>query len=128
MLLGRKLFALIVLKVCENVINLILYITILFYRVEMSAQDEVSRIAFVFEAIGNPVRFRILTLVSETERPLHIKAVAKILKMDYGTVYRHVKILKKSGLLEIYEVGRSRVLRSKNAEVIRQMVELAKTI
>ncbi len=94
----------------------------------MSAQDEVSRIAFVFEAIGNPVRFRILTLVSETERPLHIKAVAKILKMDYGTVYRHVKILKKSGLLEIYEVGRSRVLRSKNAEVIRQMVELAKTI
>lgn len=94
----------------------------------MSAQDEAGRIAFVFEAIGNPVRFRILTLVSETERPLHIKAVAKILKMDYGAVYRHVKILKKSGLLEIYEVGRSRVLRSKNAEVIRQMVELAKTI
>jgi ArsR family transcriptional regulator len=94
----------------------------------MFAQEEISKIALVFEAVGNPVRFKILMLVNETERPLHIKAVAKILKMDYAAVYRHVKILEKSGLLGIYEVGRSRVLYSKNAEVIKKIIELAKII
>ncbi|MEM3609240.1 MAG: winged helix-turn-helix domain-containing protein [Candidatus Bathyarchaeia archaeon] len=92
----------------------------------MFEQEEISKIALVFEAVGNPVRFKILMLVNETERPLHIKAVAKILKMDYAAVYRHVKILEKSGLIGIYEVGRSRVLYSKDAEVIKQIIELAK--
>jgi len=94
----------------------------------MFAQEEIGKIALMFEAVGNPVRFKILMLVNETERPLHIKAVAKILKMDYAAVYRHVKILEKSGLIGIYEVGRSRVLYSKNAGVIKQIVELAKII
>jgi DNA-binding transcriptional ArsR family regulator len=94
----------------------------------MFTQEEIGKIALVFEAVGNPVRFKILMLVNETERPLHIKAVAKILKMDYAAVYRHVKILEKSGLIGIYEVGRSRVLYSKNAEVIKQIVQLAKII
>ncbi|MEM3673768.1 MAG: winged helix-turn-helix domain-containing protein [Candidatus Bathyarchaeia archaeon] len=92
----------------------------------MFEQNEISKITLVFEAVGNPVRFKILMLVNETERPLHIKAVAKILKMDYAAVYRHVKILERSGLLGIYEVGRSRVLYSKNADVIKQIIELAK--
>jgi ArsR family transcriptional regulator len=94
----------------------------------MFTQEEIGKIALVFEAVGNPVRFKILMLVNETERPLHIKAVAKILKMDYAAVYRHVKILEKSGLIGIYEVGRSRVLYSKNAGVIKQIVQLAKII
>ena len=94
----------------------------------MFTQEEIGKIALMFEAVGNPVRFKILMLVNETERPLHIKAVAKILKMDYAAVYRHVKILEKSGLIGIYEVGRSRVLYSKNAGVIKQIVELAKII
>jgi ArsR family transcriptional regulator len=93
---------------------------------KISTQNEVSKIALVFSAVGNSVRFKILMLVNETQRPLHIKAVAKILKMDYAAVYRHVKILEKSGLLGIYEVGRSRVLYLKNAELVRQIVELAK--
>jgi ArsR family transcriptional regulator len=94
----------------------------------MFAQDEINKIASVFEAIGNPVRFKILLLVNETERPLHIKAIAKILKADYAAVYRHIKILEKSGLLGIYEVGRSRVLYSKNVDAIKQVMELAKII
>lgn len=93
---------------------------------KISTQNEVGKIAFVFGAVGNSVRFKILMLVNETQRPLHIKAVAKILKMDYAAVYRHVKILEKSGLLGIYEVGRSRVLYLKNAELVKQIVELAK--
>jgi len=94
----------------------------------MPAEDEIQKLSNIFSAIGNPIRLRILTLVNETERPLHIKAVAKILKRDYAAVYRHVKVLEKSGLLGIYEVGRSRVLYSKNAEIAKQLIEIAKTM
>ena len=94
----------------------------------MLAEDEIQKLSKIFGAIGNPIRLRILTLVNETERPLHIKAVAKILKRDYAAVYRHVKVLEKSGLLGIYEVGKSRVLYSKNTETTKQLIETAKTM
>jgi len=94
----------------------------------MLTEDEIQKLSSIFEAVGNPIRLKILTLVNETERPLHIKAVAKILKKDYAAVYRHVKVLEKSGLLGIYEVGRSRVLYSKDIEMIKQLIETAKTM
>lgn len=94
----------------------------------IASEEENRKVAGVFGAIGNPLRFKILMLVNETERPLHIKAVAKILKKDYAAVYRHVKLLEKSGLVRIYEVGRSRVIHGKNAEALKQLVEIAKTI
>ncbi len=94
----------------------------------MLNDDEICKVSEVFNAVGNPIRFKMLMLVMETERPLHIKAIGKMLKMDYAAVYRHVKVLEKSGLLGIYEVGRSRVLYAKNPEMIRHMTELAKII
>lgn len=94
----------------------------------MLDESEISKVSKIFEAIGNPVRFKIVMLVNASDRPLHIKAVAKILKKDYAAVYRHVKVLEKSGLLTIYEVGRSRVLQAKNAELMKKLVETAKTM
>ncbi len=94
----------------------------------MAIEDEIHKISNIFSAIGNPIRFKIIMLVNETERPLHIKAVAKILKKDYAAVYRHVKVLEESGLIRIYEVGRSRVIYSKNAELVKKLVETAKTM
>ncbi|MEM2319930.1 MAG: winged helix-turn-helix domain-containing protein [Candidatus Bathyarchaeia archaeon] len=94
----------------------------------MLAEEEIRKVSNIFGAIGNVVRLRILLLVNESERPLHIKAVAKILKRDYAAVYRHVKVLEKSGLIRIYEVGRSRVLQAQNAEAFKKLVEIAKTI
>lgn len=79
----------------------------------------------VFDALGNPVRLRILELVRETKRPLHIKAVANILQMDYGAVYRHVEVLKEAGLVQIFEVGRSRVLSLLHSELLSQILALA---
>jgi len=94
----------------------------------MSVEDEIRKVSNIFGAIGNPIRFKILMLVNETERPLHIKAAAKILKKDYAAIYRHVKVLEKNGLIRIYEVGRSRVLYAKNADLVKQLVETAKTM
>jgi DNA-binding transcriptional ArsR family regulator len=90
--------------------------------------DKIRRTSGLLNAIGNPTRLKILIIIQETTRPLHIEAVSKALKMDYAAVYRHVKILQKNGLLEIYEVGRSRVLAVKNTESIKQLLQIANNI
>jgi DNA-binding transcriptional ArsR family regulator len=89
------------------------------------SEDEHARLSRVFDALGSPVRLRILELVRETKRPLHIKAVARMLRMDYGAVYRHVDVLKKAGLVQIFEVGRSRVLSLLHGELLNQILVLA---
>ena len=76
--------------------------------------------------MGNPTRLKIIELISQTERPLHIKAVAEVLKKDYAAVYRHVKVLEKSGLVGIYEVGRSRVIYPKNDDLVKECVNTVK--
>jgi len=85
---------------------------------------ELRQVSAVFSALGSPTRLKIVELVSETERPLHIKAVAQALKKDYATVYRHVRVLEESSLVGVYEVGRSRVLYLKNAELVTECVRI----
>lgn len=89
-------------------------------------EEQVECISRFFEALGNKTRLKILLMVADSKRPLHIKAVAKNLKMDYAATYRHVKALEEAGIVEIYEVGRSRVLSLKNQD--RLMELLLKTI
>ncbi len=94
----------------------------------MLDEQELSQVSEVFSALGNPTRLKIIKLVSETERPLHIKAVAQVLKSDYAAVYRHVRVLEKCGLIGVYEVGRSRVIYLKNRELIKDCVQTVKNI
>lgn len=82
----------------------------------------------VFSALGNPIRLRIIFMISETKRPLHIKAVAQNLQMDYAAVYRHIDVLKKAGLIRVFEVGRSRVLSPLHLSVLDQIFALAQRI
>lgn len=91
-------------------------------------EDEIRRTSTVFDALGNVTRVKIILLIDETKRPLHIKAVAKALKIDYAALYRHVKVLQRSGLLDVYEVGRSRVLYLKNVELTEKLIETAKKL
>jgi DNA-binding transcriptional ArsR family regulator len=91
-------------------------------------EQELRQVSDVFSALGSPTRLRIVELVSETERPLHIKAVAQVLKKDYAAVYRHIRVLEKCGLVGIYEVGRSRVIYLKNADLIKECVRTIKKI
>jgi len=48
--------------------------------------------------------------------------------MDYAAVYRHVDILKDAGLVQIFEVGRSRVLSPLRGDLLDQIFALAKEI
>ena len=91
-------------------------------------EQELRQVSAIFSALGSPTRLRIVELVSETERPLHIKAVAQALKKDYAAVYRHVKVMEKSGLVGVYEVGRSRVIYLKNADLIKECVRTVKNM
>ena len=91
----------------------------------MSASDDLKTASEMFEALGNVVRIRILFMLMESKKPLHITAVASNLEMDYGGIYRHVEVLRKAGLIQVYEVGRSRVLSPLNVETIRELIEMA---
>ena len=51
-------------------------------------EDEIRRVSRTLRALGNAVRLKILLLVSETRKPLHIKAVAEALNTDYAALYR----------------------------------------
>ena len=90
----------------------------------MLDEQELHKVSAVFSALGSPIRVKIVELVSQTERPLHIKAVAKALKKDYAAVYRHVGVLEKSGVVGVYEVGRSRVLYLKNVDAVKECVRI----
>jgi len=89
-------------------------------------EQELRQVSAIFSALGSPTRLKIVELVSETERPLHIKAVAQVLKKDYAAIYRHIKVLEDCGLVGVYEVGRSRVIYLKNKELIKDIVQTAK--
>jgi ArsR family transcriptional regulator len=82
----------------------------------------------VFNALGSPIRLKILSIISETKRPMHIKAISKGLKMDYAAVYRHIDILKRAGLVQIFEVGRSRVVSPLHADELSQIFSLTQRI
>ncbi len=92
----------------------------------MIGEQELRQVSAIFNAMGNPTRLRIIELVSETERPLHIKAVAEALKKDYAAVYRHIRVMQKCELIGVYDVGRSRVIYLKNSELIKKCIRIVK--
>lgn len=92
----------------------------------MSTPEDLKSASDMFGALGNPVRLRILLMLMDSAKPLHITAVASNLKKDYGGVYRHVEVLREAGLIQVYDVGRSRVLAPLNSETIRDLIAKAK--
>lgn len=91
--------------------------------------DEDLRVAStIFNALGSVVRLRILKMLIETKKPLHIKGVARNLDMDYAAVYRHINVLRTARLLEVYEVGRSRVVTPRKPELISELVQKTREI
>lgn len=70
---------------------------------------EEERIVALFQALGNIQRLRVIRLLLESERPIHLKGVSRELGLDYASTYRHIEKLRSIGVLGIHEVGRSRV-------------------
>ena len=92
----------------------------------MSTSEDLKTASEIFGALGNTVRLRILLMLMDSKKPLHITAVASNLKMDYGGIYRHVEVLRDAGLIQVYEVGRSRVLSPSNIDTVKDLIGKAK--
>jgi ArsR family transcriptional regulator len=94
----------------------------------MLPEEDLRTASTIFNALGSVVRLRILKMLIETKKPLHIKAVARNLDMDYAAVYRHVHVLRTARLLEVYEVGRSRVLTPRKPDLVGEMIKKTKEL
>jgi DNA-binding transcriptional ArsR family regulator len=95
---------------------------------EMLPEEDLRTASTIFNALGSVVRLRILKMLIETKKPLHIKAVARNLGMDYAAIYRHVYVLRTARLLEVFEVGRSRVLTPRKPDLISELVQRTKEV
>jgi DNA-binding transcriptional ArsR family regulator len=94
----------------------------------MPPEEDLRSSSTIFNALGSVVRLKILRMLIETKKPLHIKAVARNLEMDYAAVYRHVHVLRTARLLEVYEVGRSRVLEPRKPDLIGELIQKTREI
>jgi len=62
----------------------------------------------VFKIIADPTRRAIIDLVSE--QPININAIAENFDMSRPAVSKHIRILRKSGLVGVNQEGRDRFL------------------
>ncbi len=88
-----------------------------------TSQQDAKRLAPIYRALGSEVRLKIIDLILSTSRPLHIQAIANSIGRDYAGVYRQIRALKNSGLVDVYEVGRSRVVSIKKVEELENVFE-----
>jgi hypothetical protein len=56
--------------------------------------DDIQQTSIFFNALSNETRLRIVILVRETRRPLHIKAIALV--VDYSVLYCQLEVLQRS--------------------------------
>ncbi|MEN2974973.1 MAG: winged helix-turn-helix domain-containing protein [Candidatus Caldarchaeales archaeon] len=92
----------------------------------LSEDEELESVTRYFHALGNKTRLKILLLLASTERPLHIKAISRKLKISYPAIYRHIKTMENANILQIYEVGRSRVVTVISPEIHSEVINLIK--
>jgi len=79
--------------------------------------------AEIFKALAHEYRIKMLRIIISSEKPLHIKAIAEMLNLNYEVVYKHIKILEKAGIIGIFMVGRSRVPYVKRREELSKLLE-----
>ncbi len=91
----------------------------------MIENEVIDQVADVLGALGNRTRLRIIKLIAETDRPLHIKALSRALKVRYSAIYRHVVTLRKMGIVTVHEVGRSRVVALRYQKELDDLLKIA---
>jgi ArsR family transcriptional regulator len=87
--------------------------------------DATVKEARLFQSLSSLPRLRIISLLLATDKPVHIKGISRMLKMDYAVTYRHVENLRDVGLVSIYDVGRSRVPYVKDKEKVNSLIHAA---
>lgn len=89
-------------------------------------EEDLEKLGNFFSALSSGMRLKIIHILLSTDKPVHVKGIAKMLKSDYAVTYRHIEKLKQAGILGIYEVGRSRVPYVINKGKVLNLVSIAK--
>jgi len=79
-----------------------------------------DRLDDVFQALSNPARRRIVSLLSD--RPYNIGELAPRFDMSLAAVSKHVKLLERAGIVEREIKGRTHTCRL-NAEALNEAYE-----
>ncbi len=78
----------------------------------------------VFNALAEPRRREILSLLAEQERP--VNEIVHALQTQQPSISKHLNVLHQVGLVRVRHVGRHRMYRA-NADGIRPLYEFART-
>ena len=74
-------------------------------KVQKSFTDMKDRLAFVFEALGDPTRLNIFKLLSKEKKDLCVTDVANVFKISVPAASYQLKILETVGLIERERMG-----------------------
>lgn len=74
-------------------------------KVQKSFSDMKDRLAFVFEALGDPTRLNIFRLLSKEKKDLCVTDVANVFKISVPAASYQLKILEMVGLIERERMG-----------------------
>jgi DNA-binding transcriptional ArsR family regulator len=77
-----------------------------------------------FNAVAEPRRREILTLLAAAERP--VGEIVAVLRIDQPSVSKHLRVLRSTGLVRVRRNGRHK-LYSTNADAIRPVHEWSQT-
>ncbi|MEO8512121.1 MAG: metalloregulator ArsR/SmtB family transcription factor [Ignavibacteria bacterium] len=70
----------------------------------------------VFQAIADPTRREILGMIAY--QSLNVNTVSGNFKISRAAVYKHIKILREAGLVEIKQAGRERYCHAKMEKLL----------
>ncbi len=60
------------------------------------------------KALGHPLRLKVLQALGDTDRPLTNRELAELIGVDPGHLHFHVRMLHRTGLIELADGGRGR--------------------
>ena len=78
----------------------------------------------VFNALAEPRRREILSLLAEQERP--VNDIVQAFQTAQPSISKHLNVLREVGLVRVRRIGRHRLYRA-NADGIRPLYEFART-
>jgi len=78
----------------------------------------------VFNALAEPRRREILSLLADSEKP--VGEIVAALTTDQPSVSKHLGVLRQVGLVQVRRIGRHRMYRA-NPDRIRPLYDFAKT-
>lgn len=74
-------------------------------KVQKSFSEIKDRLAFVFEALGDPTRLNIFRLLSKEKKDLCVTDIANVFKISVPAASYQLKILEMVGLIERERMG-----------------------